>query len=329
MSTELSRIQPGDLIKSDLINSIIEELQTLNGKLSGVGVTGSVTVPNLFGRTISETAAIIKQPHINLQFSNVLDAFGASVDLNVPENTIRIVIGQAPEAGARVNPGSLIDVLIAAKPAPATGGGETPPLSIKPIINSADAFKPAKVPIGEDLTIFGQNFSNDRPKNVVTFDGIPAGTPTIESTNTKLVVKVPVLPSPPAAGKEKEVTVVITTEAGGASNSAKVIVLPALAGAAPKITQILSSQNNAARIGEVITIKGEGFSPKAELNVVSFDAINAPLEATGNDITTLKVKVPIIPGVVKPDDLKDVNIFVTVEGRKSNVIGPFIIGPKA
>ena len=109
MVTELKKVQPGDLIKSDLINLIIERLLDLSSKIAGAGGTGSVTVPNLFGRTICEAATIIKQPQINLQLSNVVDAFGTSIDPDLIESKSRLIINQVPDPGVRVNSGSLIE----------------------------------------------------------------------------------------------------------------------------------------------------------------------------------------------------------------------------
>jgi IPT/TIG domain-containing protein len=321
MATELKKVQPGELIKSDLMNLIIEKLLALD---TGTQPTGSVTVPNLFGRTLSEAATVIKQPQISLQLSNVVDAFGAPLDPDLTENKSRLILNQVPEPGARVNPGSLIDLLVAAKPSTSTTG-----TSLKPTINTVNPFNPAKVPIGQDVTINGNNFALDRTKNRVTFDGVAAvGDPTPESSKNKLVVKVPAISAAPAEGQEKEVTVVVTTPDGGASDGVKLVVLPPLAGANPTITSIQSSDVDFARVGEVIIINGSGFSSTLTQNQVTFDTVNTFPEQTGNTPEKITVKVPAIAGVVGPADFKDISIFVTVNGRKSNVKGPFTIGGK-
>src|SRR5205085_1375043 len=201
-----------------------------------------------------------------------------------------------------------------------------PPPSTMPSINSTTPFNPAMVPIGQDVTIFGNNFALDRTKNIVTFAGVPtAEAPTSESTKTKLVVKVPVVPNPPSTGQELEVDVIVEVQDVGRSNTAKLKVLPALAGQNPTITTIQSSDINFARVGETITFRGSGFSTTQQQNVVSFDTSTTFPAATGITANEFRVVVPPIAGVVRAEDNKDVSVFVTVNGRKSNVI-PFIIG---
>ena len=325
MATELKKVEPGDLIKSELMNQIIYRIEELTNKVGGLGETGSVTVPSLFGRTLLQAATIIKQPQFSLQFGNVVDAFGTSIDPDLTESRSRVIINQIPAPGARANPGGAIDVLIAASGS--TGGG-TNQQSNKPIINTTNPFNPVKVPIGQDVTIFGNNFALDRTKNKVTFDGVPSPEdPTPESTKTMLVVKVPAIPNPPPAGGEKQVTVIVETP-DGRSAGANLTLLPALSGQDPKIDSITSSGQDFARIDEVITLNGAGFSTSLAENRISFSDVTTSPEPTGNSATVLKVKVPVISGVVRPDDFKDVSVFVTVNGRKSNVKGPFTIGGK-
>lgn len=320
-----TQVRPGEIITAELMNQILTQLESVEERLTkfGAGTTGGVIVPNLFSRTLLQAANILKQTQIGLKFGNVVDAFGTSIDPDQVASRSRLVINQVPEPGSRVNPGSFVDVLVAA----VGGSGGTTQPTAKPTIDPA-GFNPSRVPIGQDVTILGNNFALDRTKNIVTFDGIPQdGDPTPESEKTKLVVKVPRLPSPIPAGTEKRVTVIVETPEGGKSEAAQLTLLPALEGSNPTIGTIESSDVNFARIDDVITINGAGFSVTLNQNVIAFGTVTTFPEP-GVSPTRLRVRVPAISGLVRADDFKDVSISVTANSRKSNVIGPFTIGGK-
>ena len=326
MATELKKVERGDLIESSLINLIIDKIMELSGGVQ----TGSVTVPYLFGKTISQAKTIINLPPNILSFGNVVDAFGVALDPDLSANNTRLIVNQVPDPGARVSPGSFVDLLVAATPS----AGGTPPPPPVPTINTVNPFVPAKVPIGQDVTINGNNFALDIKKNKVTFDGVPqTGDPSPESSKTKLVVKVPAISNPPTTGQEKEVTVIVEAD-GVKSAGVKLILLPPLAGTNPTITTIGSSSPSFARVGEIITINGTGFNPTTlAQNVISFalvdTAVTATPELTGNTALLLRVKVPPMSGASGPQSFVDVSIFVTVGGKKSNVIGGFTVGGPA
>jgi hypothetical protein len=310
MATELKKVEPGDLIEAELMNLIINHLKDLSAAVSGLGwAAGSVTVPNLFGRTLSSAQLLISEPQVKLKLGNTVDAFGAALNPGLSTTKQKIVIGQVPTAGARVAVNSTIDVLLSAQPE--AGTGPTPTQESK-----ITGFNPAKTPIGEKVTIFGVNFDVDPAKNKVTFADTPATAPEKGGT-TELLVRIPSIPNPPSGSNEKKVSVIVETPAGKATG--ETILLPPLEGPAPELTSIKGADPDVLVVGEIATIVGKNFSTKLQENSVTFGTTTTGLETAGNSNTTLKVKVPELPGLAS-GQFRFVDIFVTVAGRQSNLI---------
>jgi hypothetical protein len=293
MAAQLKRVERGDLITSDLMNLIIDQLIELSGKGTGPQ-PGDVLVPSLLARTLFQASDIIKQPQISMQFGNIIDAAGNVVDPALPESKTRLIINQNPVPGMLVNLGAKVDLVLAAK---ATNGSSTPPVDKKPQITG---FAKAETPIKQPVTILGKNFDPAAAKNKVTFDGMDAGTPSAQSTEIFLIVTVPEVSNPPAAGKTKEVTVKVETAFG--EDSMKYVVSAPLSGENPKIDSIKTKVTGIAQIGEVITIQGDFFDPTPGKNKVSFEGQDVEVvpETSGSSAKALAVKVPSLPGLVGP-----------------------------
>lgn len=312
MATNLKKVQPGDIVESDLMNQIIDTVDGLAAAVSGLGwSTGTVAVPALFGRTLSSALTTINQPQTKLKLGNTIDAYGAALDPNLSDTRQRIVIGQMPAADARVSPNTMVDLLLSVKPS--TSGGTAP--STVPTIAK---FNPAKTPIGEKVTIFGTNFDPDPKKNHVFFAGMEAPEPE-QAGSTQLLVRVPKIADPPTGNNEKKISVVVKVADKG-EVSADTIVLAALEGEPPSVTSIKGADPDGVLIvGEVVTITGANFSASIQQNKITFGSTETFPETTGNSTTTLRVKVPELPNL-QVGGFVFVDIFVTVAGRQSNML---------
>lgn len=309
MATELKKVERGDLIESDLINLIIDWLMELHAKISGMGGTGAASVPNLFGKTLSTAQSMLSEPPISLKLGNTIDAYGALLNPGLAETKQKIVIGQAPPAGARVATNSLVDVLLSVQ---AGGTGTTP----TPVATKITGFNPAKTPVGEKVTIFGENFEVDFTKTKVFFADVPTATPESGATG-EVLVRVPATITVPA-GTEKRVSVRVETSFGKAT--ADTTLLPPLEGPPPEFKSIKGvTDPDALVVGEIATIEGKNFSSKIQENSVKFGDTTTPVETAGNTTSTLKVKVPELPGLTSGNH-RTVDIVVIVATRQSNIV---------
>jgi len=313
MAQELRKVERGGLIEADLMNLIIDKLVILSDTVSSLGgSTGNVTVPNLFGRTLSSAQSLITEPQIKLRLGNTIDAFGAALNPNLPETRTKIVIGQVPASGVRVPVNSSVDLLLSAQPS--TNGNGTTTSTVPKITG----FNPTKTPVGEKVTIFGENFEVDLAKNKVFFDDTPTAAPPEKGGTTELLVRVPSISSPPAAGTEKKVNVRVELPEGKVATG-ETTLLPALGGEPPELISIRGSDPDVLTVGEIATITGKNFSEKLQENTVIFGTITAGVETSGNSTTTLRVRVPDLPGL-PPGGFRSVDIGVSVAGRQSNLI---------
>src|SRR5262249_28155126 len=108
---QIPHVQPGEVIRSSFINNLIDQLNALS---TGAPAPG-VSVPDVFGRTLSQARTLITQPSVNLALGTTLDAFGTAVDPNASASANRLVIGQAPAAGSLVPVGSPVNLVLAAQ----------------------------------------------------------------------------------------------------------------------------------------------------------------------------------------------------------------------
>jgi hypothetical protein len=302
----INEVKPGDLITADLVNQIIRGLNALAGSAPG----GTVTVPSVFGRSLSDAKALILIPGSQLFIGGVLNATGLAVDPDDPANAALRVIFQLPVPGQLVSPGTTVSLVVAGE------GSTGPAAGPAPTING---FKPAKVNVLTVLRIDGTNFANDMTKNLVSFDGIRAATPGTDSTINELVVMVPdgIPGAPQAQGVEKTVKVVVDTPTGQVSSN--VIILAPAGSPTPTISSVQKTGDAAAipALGDPLTIAGANFSTKAGGNKVFFDSVQG--EAPVATATQLVLAVPaLIPGLAASGDIKTINIHVEADGVSSS-----------
>ena len=295
---QIPHIQPGDVIRASFINGLVDQVNAL--ALGGPSTPTGVVVPNVIGQQLSQARTTLTQPAVNLALGTTFDTFGALVDPNAPASATRMVVGQSPFGGSRVSAGSAVDLLIAGQ-----GGG--PVVQPKPSITG---FGAVSTPIGQPLTILGDNFDLTASKNIVTIDGVPAGVPN-PASKTSLTVTVP-----NSAGVPKAVAVVVSINGVGSSNSMSTSILAALPNPNPSIAFFDTSPFMVARVGQPMKINGSFFSSTPANNTVMFDA--TPAVASAATATQITVTVPEIPGVNQGAGPKLVTLVVKVGSNSSN-----------
>lgn len=301
----LSHVQPGEVIRASAWNGLVDQVNTL---LGGGGTVAGVPVPSVIGRPLNQARALLTQPSVNLALGVTLDAFGTSVDPNAPASQTRTVIMQSPSAGVQAAVGSPVDLVLAALGSPSTQPA--------PVILGTSA---PSTPIGQPLTIIGDNFDLTANKNIVTFDGVSAGVPS-PASKTSLTVTVPTVPGVP-----KTVQVVVSIVGGPSSGPFSTTITTALPGATPTIASVDVTPNAIARVGQSIKITGTNFNATANQNTVIFD--NVQVAASGATGTTqLTVTVPDIPGVNLNGPPKAVALRVKVGAQTSQTpAAPFFV----
>jgi IPT/TIG domain/PASTA domain len=303
---QIPHVNPGEVIRASLINQLIDAANAGGGTT----VPSGVAVPDLFSRTLSQARSLLSQPAVNLPLGATIDAFGTIVDPNAPSSASRVVVGQSPSAGARVPVGTPVSVVLAAQ---GTGSGPAP----KPVITG---FSAATTPVGQPVTILGDNFDLTAANNTVTFDGVPAGVPN-PSTKTTLTVIVPPIPGVP-----KSANVIVATPGGGSSVPAPTNVAAQLPGPNPAITSVDPSPLAIAQVGPPLKIKGSNFSATAANNSTMFDLTPGPVP-TAASTTELTLIVPAITGVNSGNPPKAVTLTVKVGANSSSPFSMFVEKP--
>jgi hypothetical protein len=270
----LDRVRPGDLIKSDLINAIIQNIEALNTALAGVGGAGLVSVPNLVGRTFADARTIINTPTTHLVMGSVFDVVGQNISPLAADAQTRRVVSQSPSAGVGVATGTAVSLVLSAQPG--TGGGGTPPRTV------IDSFSPESTRIGEVVTINGNNFSLTREQNEVFFAGVKADIP-VTATARSIGVRIPDIPIP-ASGL---VSVLVRTPNGDATG--QTAVLPRAAVPKPSVTGLSTAS---VEQGSSLTINGTGFATAFDGNTVIFESGGlsrevAPRSGTASSLTVV------------------------------------------
>ena len=77
MPTLPSEVQPGDIISSELMTEILSRLS----QLSDAVLTGTQSVPNLIGLSLTDARTLIQQPSLQLALGFVVDAHSAEAAL--------------------------------------------------------------------------------------------------------------------------------------------------------------------------------------------------------------------------------------------------------
>ncbi len=276
MAQQLEKVKPGDLIKADLINGLIDVVGEHTAVLSGIGGVGLVSVPNLVGRTFADARAVINLPATHMVLGSVFDAYGQVVNVIATEAQTRIVLNQTPPPGARVAGGTTLSLVLSVRPSAA---GTVP--SDLPVIKS---FDPASTRIGEVVVINGDNFDVSRSANEVFFAGVKADTPLTADQKT-LGVRIPDIPDPPTGTATKEVDVRVKTPRGEAASKTTV-----RAKAAVQKPVIASLTPTMVTQGSTLTITGTGFASTPANNRVLFES--REVVPQGGAAGTLTVVIP-------------------------------------
>lgn len=269
-----TEVQPGDLITADLWNALVRKLNSLQ---PSQGPTG-VSVPSVFGLTLFDARAALTLPGLQLSLSQVIDAFGLSVNASDSANAQRRVIAQAPPGGSRVDVGTGVSLVVAAVPSTggSTGGGP-PVIATLPGTAQATSF----------ITIIGSNFDTPFSNNKVTFDGIQGAVQ--GGTALALSVQIPSnIPGLPVSGGQKAgVQVVVANHFNQVSNTLTMTVQSPPA----RVLHIDSLSPAETSLGSPLTIKGSGFGTDVNAIKVLFDAGTPTAPSTVSD-TQLQVTIP-------------------------------------
>ena len=313
MATLPTKVQPGDLITSELVNAMLEDLAQLKGS------AGTQTVPDVFGRFLPDARTIINQPSKQLTLGTVLDVAGAVIDPLASANAILIVLGQSPVSGTRVAPGTSVNLVVSRA---ATGGGTTLPPPTITRTETAIGTPATKFRVGDPVVIVGTNFHVTPSQNIVTFDGV--GTPVTSDPSDptrRLLVKVPTGisggPVNPGDPDKTGVILVVSTPAGVPVSTTITVAAPS----GVPVPQITSFTPPAQAVGANVTISGQNFSATASRNEVSFGNVAAAsiVSVTPTDIVAKVPDFPDLPNV--SGSTKDVQIRVTVKDASGTVIG--------
>lgn len=314
MSTLPVRVQPGDIISSEFMNALLNEVESLREKLDELmkNVPGTVIVPNVFGRTLLEARTIITSPG-QLGLGSVLNVAGKLIDPLATENRTLLVLFQLPTVGERVVAGTSVNLVVSSTEA-GTGPGPSP----DPVITELrlpDETPATRFAVGTGMIIMGINFDVVSSNNEVTFAGQTATvTPSAFEPTRRIHVVVPTgIPGAPTASGQADltgVTIVVrnTVTARQTTTTCTIAAPPEIA--PPHISSIPAGPH---LVGSPVTITGTGFSAVAAENNVFFDGTPAAVPTTASEIS-LTVTVPSgIPGLGSiGDPPKTVQVTLTV-----------------
>jgi IPT/TIG domain len=308
-----TQVTAGDLITAELMNEILARLanhDALLGQFGGAG-TGTVAVPSVFGRTLTDARAIITAPTAQLVFGAVIDTQGNVVNPNLSQSLLLPVLGQTPAAGSRVAPQTAVDLLVAG--AQSGGGPSTPALpSINTITQSSAA-------VGSEIDVFGANFNALPSLNTVRFNG-QLGTVSLTSNTEHLIVRVPNTipgaPQNPGNPPLANVVVSVATPAGPAPTT-RTITVTAPVPSTPQISGTAPAPPNPAIVGNALIINGSNFGSSNAQNTVTLGG--TPCNVTNSSPTSLTVTVPLLSGLNSvPSTRTNVPLVVVVAGNTSN-----------
>ncbi len=269
-----TQVRPGDVISSEIINAILEQLA-----LGGTTSAGSQTVPNVFGMFLADARAAITSPSRVLSFGFTFDANGAAVDPLAPASQSLIVLNQSPVGDARVAPNTPVNLVVSASglsspppvPAPTVTGTQTPGGI------GATAFA-----VGSTMVIVGTNFSPTASQNTVRFNTVTATSvipdPADPTHRLQVVVPtgVPGAPSAPGNPPLPGVSVSVSVTGNAAAPTATITINAPVA-AQHAITSVapglqFETQN--------ITITGTNFVASAQVFIRNVAATTVFQNAT-------------------------------------------------
>jgi hypothetical protein len=271
MADSLIEVKPGDLITSEMWNNLLAKLAELEKKLAeleGNVPKGLTTVPDVFGRKLSDAKAMLALPAQQLGLGFIVDSSGKIVDPTLQASAKLIVISQAPGPGTKVNPGSSVSLAVSA---PITTSSGVAPTPAGPKIKG---FDPEPAPVGSEVLIGGEGFAADPKDNIVTFDGVKADTPTKSTGNTlRVIVPKGIKDAPVKPGDKTRLNVPVTVTVGNLSGEGLCdISAPISEKTPPKIDTITPPTGvvSTAQSKKTITINGANFSTDPKVNFVKF-----------------------------------------------------------
>jgi len=308
----LTPVQPGQLITADFMNSLIGAigaLQTAVAQLSGNTSTGTISVPSVFGRTFAQAKAIFATPTLQLTIGGVVDVNGVAYAVNGTQGANNLVIGQFPQPGTLVAPGTSVNLVLAA-----TSGS----VAQAPVITSTDV---ASQQVTATLRIFGQNFAPLFSDNVVKFNGVQALVSALSSISTLIVTVpagIPGAPVKPTDPPLPSVTVTVQTPAGTSAQSTTITVTAPPAAPTPVVQSI---QETPGVVGQAMHIVLANFPAQPTINSVLFDTISVAGASTaiaagagGTFIVTVTVPAGITGVTQSGSSRAAVPIVVTANG---------------
>lgn len=264
MATLPKQVQPGDIISSELINAILAQLQSL-----GTGATaGTQSVPNLIGTRLVDARSVLAEPSLKLSLGFVIDVAGASIDPFAAANVATIVLNQSPPAQARVAPSTSVNLVVTQAsttpppPAPTITGTETP-----------TGTATTRFAVNATMIIVGTNFSATSSQNLVTFDGTPATTVTVDPNDPtrrlQVVVPTGIPEAPVEPGDPDRAGVVVRVQTAGSAAATTTVTVAAPVPEQPTIVSISPSTQFE---GEDITIVGTNYAESVQVLIRSVQA---------------------------------------------------------
>jgi len=162
---------------------------------------------------------------------------------------------------------------------------------------------PARVGLGQGVTITGEHFAPTPQGNLVQFAGKPGRV--VDASPTRLQVEIPELDAPP--GHDTPVPVVVVVDGRESKpGSVAVFLAPRIHGIAPSV----------AMPGEDVVLAGAGWGAGAKVQFAG-----QPAEVLDASPTSLKVKVPALD----PTPGKEYPVTVAMGADTSNP-APFLVG---
>jgi hypothetical protein len=290
MADIFKRVNPGDLITADLINTIMEELNM-------VAAPGKVRVPKLFGYSLSQAKSILTAPSVGLVTGVIIATDGQRI---YPENRDALempVLNQVPVPGEVATVGSSVDILIAAQ----VSEDDIPTVPEHSVtgMNPPDGAR-----ANQRVIVIGENFQEPYHRNTVYFDELYGTTPKLGSSTTGLIVDVP----PNIPGLPKDVKVAV--QSYGVTKYLPKLYAIETEAQEPELKIESWEPLTRVRVGETLNITGSGFSDNYSENKITFIyrpkkdltfTVNGKsINDAPGDLKTVSLTVPDFPKEMSP-----------------------------
>jgi IPT/TIG domain len=296
MGTLPTQVQPGEVISSDLLNAILDELARLGGT---VGPGGTQIVPNVFGTLLGDARAMILQPARQLALGFTYDVSGAAIDPLAAANFNLIVLSQSPPPDARVAPNTPVNLVVS------RAGSGTTPTTQPPTISRTETptgTVTTSFPVNAPMVIVGTNFSATASQNTVTLNNVPAtvSADPADPTRRLLVVVPPGIPGAPVnPGDPALPNVTVRVQTPAATQATTTITITAPVAGQPTISSVTPATQTE---NSNITIAGTNFAATAQ---VLIRGTGAPIvtRTSTEIVATVPNFADILQGAVIPVSL--------------------------